>query len=156
MLVARVENTKDFMSQLLKKEVFNSFQVRTLSITTFTTFDINGVLNKPYLDNFNEERNYCLWNELQPYALEIIKGNKSPKHIKIVFSAGNHLINIVSPKASALFININFDENRLIVTSGLSLKTFELDKSIEFIWDEWVNQFFHRNGINFLEIENED
>jgi len=156
MIAVRVENTKDFMNQLLKKEVFNSFQVRALSITTFTTFDINGVLNKPYFDDFNEERNYCLWEELQPYALEIIKGNKSPKHIKIVFSANEQLLNMVSPKASALFMNINFDEGRLIATSGLSLKTFELDKSVDFIWDEWVSQFFNRNGINLLEIENED
>ena len=36
-----VENIKDFMTLLLKKDVFDDFQVRDIKITTFTTFEIS-------------------------------------------------------------------------------------------------------------------
>lgn len=159
MLVANVDNVKDFMAQLLKKDMFNEFQVRDLSITTFVNFEVHGKLNRNFYDSQEDfedlERYYCLWAEIQPFAFEIVKGSKLPKNIKIVFSASEELIAIVNDKASALFINIGFENSILTITTGSSQKDFTLDKSVEFMWDEWVNQFFARKGISLLEAEYE-
>ncbi len=154
MVALKVINTKGFMGALLKKEVFDNFQLREAAITTFASFEIQGILNKSHFENPEEiSRNYCLWSEIKAFAFEIIKGNKLPKSIKIVFSAGEELIAEISDNASALFINIIFENNEVIIITGTSLKTFSLDKSVEFLWDEWVCSFFEKNGLSLSEQE---
>jgi len=144
MLVTNVNNTKEFMAMLLKNDAFDAFEVREVIITTFTTFEIRCNLNKDFFDTEEEiSRKFCLWSELKPHVFELIKGNRLPKSIKIVFSANDTLLQSISPEASALFINVNFENGHLGVISGSSLKNFTLSKTVEFMWDEWV--------INFLE-----
>ncbi|HCT65694.1 MAG TPA: hypothetical protein DIC60_10590 [Lachnospiraceae bacterium] len=144
MLVTNVNNTKEFMAMLLKKDTFDAFEVREVIITTFTTFEIRCNLNKDFFDSEEElSRKYCLWSELKPHVFELIKGNKLPKSIKIVFSANDALLQTISLEASSLFINVTFENNCLRVITGSSLKIFTLNKTVEFMWDEWV--------INFLE-----
>lgn len=149
MLVSNVNNTKEFMAMLLKKDTFDAFQVREVIITTFTTFEIRCNLNKDFFETEEEiTRKFCLWSELKPHVFELIKGNRLPKSIKIVFSANDTLLQSISPEASALFINVNFENNRLGVITGSSLKNFTLNKTVEFIWDEWVINFLEGNKIS--------
>ena len=42
MLVYNVNNTKKFMSLLLKSDIFDSLEIRNAVITTFTSFEISG------------------------------------------------------------------------------------------------------------------
>lgn len=149
MLVTNVNNTKEFMAMLLKKDTFDSFEVREVMITTFTTFEIHCNLNKDFFDTEEEiTRRFCLWSELKPHIFDIIKGSRPPKSIKIVFSANDTLMQSISPDASALFINVNFENNRLGVITGSSLKNFILSKTVEFMWDEWVINFLESNKIS--------
>lgn len=156
MLVTNVNNTKEFMAMLLKKDIFDTFEVREVIITTFTTFEIRCNLNKDFFNSEEElSRKYCLWSELKPYVFELIKGNKLPKSIKIVFSANDALLQAINLEASALFINIAFENNHLGIITGSSLKNFTLSKAVEFMWDEWVINFLegHKISISAPEAE---
>jgi hypothetical protein len=156
MLVTNVNNTKEFMSMLLKKDTFDAFEVREVIITTFTTFEIRCNLNKDFFDTEEElSRKYCLWSELKPHVFELIKGNKLPKSIKIVFSANDALLQTISLEASALFINVTFENNRLGIITGSSLKNFTLNKTVEFMWDEWVINFLEGQKISISAPEEE-
>ncbi|MPN41223.1 hypothetical protein SDC9_188765 [bioreactor metagenome] len=92
---------------------------------------------------------------LKPHVFELIKGNRLPKSIKIVFSADDSLLHSISPEASALFINVNFENNRLGIITGSSLKNFTLNKTVEFMWDEWVINFLEGNKISISAPEEE-
>lgn len=156
MLVTNVNNTKEFMAMLLKKDIFDAFQVREVLITTFTTFEIHGNLNKDFFDTEEEiDRKFCVWRELKPYVFELIKGNRLPKSIKIVFSADEPLLEAISPEASALFVNISFENNRLGIITGSSLKNFTLSKTVEFMWDDWVIRFLESHKIKISAPEEE-
>ena len=154
MLALKIINTKEFMNALLKKEVFDNFQLREATIATFVSFEIHGGINKSYFENPQEiNKDYCLWRDVKHFAFEMIKGNRLPKSIKIVFSADEDIISQISNNASALFINLTFENNEVTLITGISYKTFTMDKSVEFLWDQWVKTFFEENGIHLSEIE---
>lgn len=143
MQVFTVTNTKKFMAMLLKENVFDLFELRNITITTFSTFEIDGRLNKDYFENKDDIKgDFCKWKDVKPFAFEIIKGNRLPKFIKLVLSADNETVSKISPQASALFINITFENNEITIITGSSTKTFTMDKRIDFMWDEYVEEFF--------------
>lgn len=148
MLVYTVNNTKKFMSLLLKDDIFDSLELRNAVITTFTAFEISGKINKDFFDEENlPQRDFCLWSEIKPFAFEVIKGKRMPKFIKLVFSASEELKEKISPDLSVLFLNITFENNAVTIITGSSAKTFTMDKSGEYAWDEYVKEFFENNHI---------
>jgi len=148
MLVCTVNNTKKFMSLLLKENTFDKFELRSAVITTFTTFEIDGKLNKEY---FNEESlpdgDFCRWESVKQFAFDIIKGNRLPKFIKIVFASSPALKDKIAPDASVLFLNVIFENNSITLMTGSSTKTFTMDKSAEYAWDEYIKRFLNKYEI---------
>lgn len=150
MLVFNIVNVKGFMSDLLKNSTFDLFEVRLVNIQTFTTFEINGILDKDFftLDEQDElHRNYCLWSEIKPFAFQMIKGSRLPKTIKLIFSVSNKEMVEICEKASAMFLNITFENGIITCMTGSSQKDFSFDKSVEYSWDAYVNEFFSKNNI---------
>src|SRR3546814_16634988 len=78
---------KNFMSNLLMHSIFDNFLLCELDITTFNHFHLSGKLNKEWYTNeeLDELEEYSYWNEIKPFALQIMKGNKTPQSFKIVF-----------------------------------------------------------------------
>jgi hypothetical protein len=148
MLALKVNDIKEFMFQMLKKNTFDSFQVRDVIITTFTTFEMKCDINKDFYENPETAKEYCLWKDLKPFVFEIVKGKKLPKLMKIVFAADDALKEEINKDASVLYINVVFENNELFLTSGLGMKTFTLDKSAEFLWDEYITSFLKKNGVS--------
>ena len=67
--------------------------------------------------------------------------------MKIVLAAPLTLTESLSSNASVLFINIIYENGVLNIITGSSVKSFTLDKSHDFIWDEYVEEFIKNNGI---------
>lgn len=141
------EEIKIFMNKLLKEESFDKLDVRTFSLETIVKYDILGNINKDYLEE-GDKRNYIKWKELKPYILSIIKGDRKPKYIKIVFSLDEDVVENLCDNASAMFLNINYQNNILTGTTGTSQKSFSLDKKEDKIWEDMILKFFKKNGIN--------
>lgn len=148
MTALTVESIKEFMHLLFKSSEFNNYLVHKAMATTFTTFEISGELNSDYFSDDNQpERKYCTWEEIRPYVFSVIKGSKLPKSMKIVLAAPLSLTESLSSNASVLFINIIYENGVLNIITGSSVKSFTLDKSHDFIWDEYVEEFIKNNGI---------
>lgn len=142
-----VHDTKGFMNLLLKQNGFDHFHIRQVDITTFALFQIDGVKNKEYYTLAEQElinEKYCCWGEVKQYAFQIIKGQKLPKSIKIVFSMPKQEAEQVCDIPANYFLNVLFEKNTVTCTTGCSLKVFAMDKTAEFAWDKWVEQFFHQ------------
>lgn len=152
MLAFQIDHVKEFMSLLLKSSLFDSFEVRQAFVQTFTSFEIKGILDKEFFTLDEQEqlnRNYCLWSEVRPILFQLIKGNKLPKTIKIIFSASQEKTEKISDQASALFLNIIFDHGQIHCTTGSAQKTFSLDKTIDYQWDESILAFLRSKSIDF-------
>ena len=132
---------KDFMQHLFAHDTFINFEVRGVVVHGFTYFEISG--EKTRLPD--QEANYCTWEELRPYVRNIIKGTEKPRAMKIIFA--QTAPESLNPNAAALFINMNYEGDKLTCTTATSQKQFDLNKAVDMEWDNWVRDFFRQKGI---------
>lgn len=162
MLALHILDLKDFTAKLFLKETFDHFLFVEASFTTFLTYNLDGTLQKAFLDTDNQpDRSYCFWQEVKPQCYSMIKGRRTPLRFKIVFqlASGNVeklLVQSGLPlKAEdifGLYLNCQFDGEQLLCTSGTSLKIFSLDKTLDRAWDEMLKRYFHQQEILFEEV----
>ncbi len=161
MLALQILELKDFTSKLFLGDVFNRFYFVEGSFSTFITHSLDGTLNKDFYDNDTQpEQPYCYWEDIRPHCYSIIRGKRSPLRFKIVFqhSAQNTAkllqqsgLPLKPEDVRGLYLNCQFQNGKLICTTGASLRIFSLDKSLEHIWDDMVKRFFKQQGILFEE-----
>lgn len=139
---------KNFMQKLLKEETFDKLEVRSISLETIVKYDILGNINKDYLEEDDKDRYFVKWKEMKPYVSYLIKGKIKPKFFKIVFSLDDKAVSVLCDNAKAMFLNLTYQDNEIIGTTGTSQKAFSLDKKEDKIWEDVVLRFFSKNGIN--------
>lgn len=136
---------KEFMASLFKKDIFDFFEVRGVEIITFTKFEISSIVSS---DGEEERvRNFCIWEELRPFSLDIIKGNKKPKTIKIIFSLPQENAEALHQNAGALYLNLNYNGSEINLSTATSQKTFALNKELDMVWEEYIRAFFKEKKI---------
>ena len=146
MIAFSITDTKFFMNSLLKEDTFDSFEVRGVELYSFTKFNMSGALNTSDLTDSDIKRNYCTWQELRPYVFNIIKGNAKPKYIKIIFSLSVEESLKLHSNSAALYLNMNFSDDAITFTTGTAQKNFDLDKSLDHVWEDYVIKFFKAKG----------
>jgi hypothetical protein len=62
--------------------------------------------------------------------------------MRIVFSLPDEMASQMHENAAALFLNLSFDSDKLSMTTVTSQKSFSLDKAMDHIWEEYVQNFF--------------
>ena len=165
MISLNITDTKNFMSNLLIKDIFDRFLLVSADISTANTFTINGELNKSFFseDELNDlkDNRYSFWSTVKPFCYSLIRGNKVPVAMKIVFMLSESEtksfldapgLNRYSPDISGLFINIRYSNGVVNIVTGTALKSFTLDKSIEHAFDDYVRHFLAVSDINFEEL----
>ncbi|MSS64267.1 DUF5721 family protein [Velocimicrobium porci] len=153
------------MSKLLIGEVFDTFWMTELEILTSNQYKINGHLNQSWYDQQELEllgaREYAKWKEMKPLAFQIIKGNKTPQVLKVVFMYPKkgifHFLEEIKSsfkedQIEGLFLNIRYENNNLTIVTGTSIAVFSMDKSLEKEWDEKVKVFLKAKEIVFEEM----
>lgn len=164
MISLKIAEVKPFMAKLLMNTIFDSFLLREMELQTFTGFTITGQQNdafftKEELEERGENRS-VLWSEVKPIAFSMIKGNKTPLSLKIVFQlpkdSCSGLISRLGGRLrieeiGGLYLNIRFDKGELRIITGTAIKTFTLDKTLEQEWDAQVRNILKEQGISFEE-----
>lgn len=138
------------MHSLFLTSLFDELEIRQLTMRTKFTLSIDGEINKSFLSSDETEclsSDHIKWKEIRSDAFEFIKGDRSPALIKAVFSVSPAKAKKILPDAKALFLNIVYSEKKLICTTGISLKTFSLEKKSELIWDEYIGNFLEKNKL---------
>ncbi|MGN0383944.1 MAG: DUF5721 family protein [Eubacterium sp.] len=152
MISLKVNNIKSFMSDLLRSETFDKFLVSEISISTFNTFYINGSINKNYFSDESNERNqnFSVWSMLKPICYELIKGNRTPLQMKIIFLLSSEMTDniiekskttLTSEQVNSLCMIFKFEDGILNCITGTNLKIFTMDKSLEKFWDDYIKSF---------------
>ena len=156
MIMLKID-TKKCMSELLLRETFDSFSFIEGEITTFSKFTIDGFLHKSFFEEA-PEKDYANWKELREYCFSIIKGKRTPLDFKLIFSLPQDKIAALIQDKSldfqpenvqGLYLNFRYDGFHLTCTTGTSLKTFTLYKSLEQAWDKWIQDFFTEKEIKW-------
>ena len=167
MLSLSVPDVRDFMGKLFKEAVFDGFETRSVSISTVAHFQIDGEkTQRPAIPNVSvpvaapddevtgsavaKIKSFCSWQELRPYAFAFIRGTVRPTFFKIVLSCRGEIMSGLSENAGAMFLNITLEGEAVRLTTGVSQKTFLLDKTHETAWDSYVESFLANSGIKFV------
>lgn len=163
MLALKISDVKDFMNKLLLGEVFDHFSLVEASITTFNTFTINGQLQYDFFDTDTntalqeKPAGYSLWHDVKSYCFSIIRGKRTPLNFKIVFELSHDQIqSLLRNEEHAdnipvrnFYLNIQFRNQALLCTTGVSYSSFSPDKRLEHLWDDSLTAFFSKHHISF-------
>lgn len=168
MISLQIEDNRDFTAKLLLGSVFDKFLISGGTIVTGTTVTIDGRLNVNFYDKdaLTDEdglpRVYASWAEIRPLAFERIKGKRLPLSFQFVLLADRKetaaLLSqqpdqpVVPEQIAGLFLNIRFDGNTIACSTGVSLHTFSLDKTVEHLWDNRILSFFRENRLAFSQL----
>ena len=160
----KIVDVKSFMSKLLIQNVFDAFLVSEVTIHTFQRFEMNGKLNRDYYSAEELEtlggRTHAKWGEVRPFAYQIVKGNKTPLSFQISLMLSQKAIDSVltnqgvlmdSNEVTGLYFHLRYENNELHVVTGTGVKTFTLDKTLDYAWDEQAMKYLKNNEIAYEE-----
>jgi hypothetical protein len=165
MISLRITEVKTFMAKLLAQATFDRFILREMELSTLTNFTVNGQLNEDFfskeeLEERGENSRNILWSDVRAVAFSMIKGNKTPLSLKIVFQLprqqSEELLQHLGGKIrmeelGGLYLNVRFEKNMLHIITGTAIKTFTLDKTLEQEWDRKVKEILKEQAIFFEE-----
>ena len=164
MIALQIQDIKDFMSRLLLSSAFDSFLMVEGSITTFSTFQIDGRFHPDYYSRDEQEdsrlsgRRFSLWKDIRPFCLELIKGKRTPLGFHFTFQLSPENTEKLLAQADSSFsvsdvnglvLNIRFEGGTLSCVTGTSLKLFTMDKSLDQAWDRMIQKFFTQQNLAF-------
>ena len=156
MLALTITDTKSFMAKLLTQDTFDTFLFSEGTVTTFTTFTIDGTWHPEFFQSQETEDKTLTWRLLRPVFYSIIKGSHTPIHLRIVLKLADYNVEsllkgadlaITKEQVDGLFLNLTYAKDTVSATTGTSLKIFTLDKSLDRVWDDMVQRFFQSRGI---------
>ena len=134
---------KAFMGRMLRENIFDQFEVRSIEIATNAFFSIDC----------KNEAGYLTWEYMRPIIFEIIKTSPKPKYVKIVFSYISEGAVEIHANAAALFLNLSYENDGVFFTTGVAQREFLFEKSLDFAWDDWVKGFLAKTGLAVRERE---
>ena len=163
MIALSIIDVKDFMNKLLIGEVFDRFFLVEASVTTFNTFTIDGRIQQDFFDTDTVAMHksnlieYSLWRDVKPYCFSVIRGRRTPLNFRIVLQLSHkqtqQILNPSFPDGSVpdcrFCLNLQYRNDSLLCTTGVSYTSFCLDKRPEHLWDEIIRKFLSGQHIAF-------
>ena len=159
MIALTLTEVKECMGKLLLSELFDPFYFIEGEIVTFGKFSLDGYLNKDFFDKEDvPEREYALWKDVREYCFSLIKGKRTPLSFKFILGlSDSNIEKLLSQQeldfkpqdVRGLYINLKYDGQNLLCTTGTSMNLFTMDKSLEQAWDKMIQKFFTQKGIAY-------
>ncbi len=167
MISVSILDVKEFMNILLRSNAFDSFLLSEGTITTYMAFHLDGHCkadffspeDEPY-EQITQER-YVPFSLVRPACFNLIKGRRTPSSFQFVLqlSSENQRKTLASIGSSipaedvtGMYLNLRYQNQQLICTTGISCRVFSLDKSLEQSWDGMVKRFLKARQIAFEEL----
>lgn len=164
MIALNIPEVKPFMAKLLTQNTFDPFLLREMELQTFTNYSILGQFNEAFFTQEELEargdNRFTLWSDVRSIAFSMIKGNKTPLTLKIVFQLPKPLTEALVQSTGGrlrieeiggLYLNVRFEKGELHIITGTAIKTFTLDKTLEQEWDLEVKRLLREQNILFEE-----
>ncbi len=154
MIALRILDIKKLTAALLIGNVFDDYALMEAQITTFCTFQIDGRIERDFYGSEDEDappkddRIGCVrWRMVKERCFDLIKGKRTPLSFRFVLFYPPEKtdaflerddITIRPDILNGLCINLRYDGDNLLLTTGTSMKTFTADRSCDLAWDREV------------------
>ena len=167
MIGLNILDIKEFTEKLFRDETFDNFLVTEADFVTSFRVTLNGrktdfAVGATTGDSLSTKDvdDFVTWSTIRPLAFQIIKGKQLPKGFQIVLklSKENTAKTVASMglpftanDVSGLFLNIRYEDKKIMCITGCSMNTFTMDKSVEKEWDGFIRRFFRHHQISVEE-----
>lgn len=162
MVALEITSMKNFMNHLLSSDTFDSFLLEEATISTANTYTIDGHMNADFFPPENRNETflpYALrpWAELRGLCYDLIKGKYPPTFFRFVLQLKPEKAAVLMREApasdlsamKALVLNIRYDGNKAILTTGTSYHTFVMSREIDLSWDTALCGYLDQKGIGY-------
>lgn len=160
MVLFEIENIGEFMNSLFTKEWLDLMELVEAEITTFYHIKVDGRQRLEWYDGqeaaeTKEQGEFIVWRSFKHHAYQLIKGKRVPQLFRLVLrlpkDQTKRILEMTKGEllwedVQGLYLNIKYEKKQLSVVTGLSLRRFSLDKSLEQIWDEEVGTILKKQG----------
>lgn len=147
------QHVKQFMNLLLRGETFDIFEMRTVDIAAHVHTNINGAADFTADAATEQKPHFSTWGSVRQLVYEVIKACGKPRSCKIVLSYPADAVQNIHSNAAALFLNIIYDAGEINITTGTSQREFIYEKTLEATWEDYVRQFFAKEGLHVTDRE---
>jgi hypothetical protein len=160
MIALEFDDVKQFMLHLFSHDTFDAFWLYEAKVKMGVSYVVDGSLNLDFFDSDEQEslngRKYALWKEQKQIIFSMIRGKKTPDVMQIVLmlSPSNtekmilqNNLPIQPDQVRGLFFNIQYKQGKLTGTTGVSLKTFTVEKGIEHMWEDMLQKYLKQKAI---------
>ncbi|MBR5128179.1 MAG: hypothetical protein IKU69_07090 [Roseburia sp.] len=167
MIALKLAEVRVFMNKLLCTETFDNFLLQEATIQGSISYHIEGTLHRDFYseDELEQEHlgglSFIPYGKVRTQCFDLIKGKRTPSFFKFVLllSPSNlektlqqSASSLTTADVSAAFINLKFQNNSLLLTTGISYRTFTVDKSLDHEWDTLIKKFLKNHEIVFEEL----
>ena len=160
MLSVQITDIGKLTGMLFSGNEFDRFLLHDMTLkTSFLTSFSGEILPEFYEGETSEipENAYVSWEKLRPLSESLLKGKHLPLSFKIVLLTSKKTTEALKAKAgftdcdvSSLSLTLIFREKALYLMTGISLLGFSMDKSLEKLWDQTVEQFLTSKDVRFV------
>ena len=159
-----IKDQKQFMNRLLKSELFDHFLLAEATIHGAISYNVDGHINQEFFEAEElaaltaDGSEYLPFSHVRPISYELIRGKHTPLYMKFVFllSPANEKKTIASADTvfsaedvGGMFLNLTFRDGQMILTTGVSYRSFTMDRSLDNAWDTLAARFLNNHGIDF-------
>lgn len=164
MIALQITSMKNFMNHLLVADTFDSFLLEEATISTALTYTIDGHINRHFYpaEERGEDRipwNLQSWSKIKGLCFDLIKGKHTPLYFKFVLHMQPDKAAAMLKKAQAdasvlkaLVLNIRYDGEKTILTTGSAYQVFTMDKSADAAWDKALKKYLDLKGIAYEDL----
>lgn len=167
MIALKLPEVRVFMNKLLCTDTFDNFLLQEASICGSISYHIEGALHREFFSEEELEQeqltdlSFLPYGKVRTQCFDLIKGKHTPSFFKFVLLLSPSNLEktlqqtgsaLTQQDVSAAFINLKFQNNALVLTTGISYRTFSIDKSLDREWDTLVKKFLKNHEIIFEEL----
>ncbi len=167
MIALKIHDTNLLLNRMLKGDLFDRFLLKEATIIQGFETTIDGSLHAQYYTLEEQEQllpadgKYIPFALVRPLSLELLKGNRKPGFFRFVFllspkNQENTILHCHSSFSSAditgMFLHLQYKNDQMTCTTGISYNIFSPDKTLEHEWDRLAILFFKQHNIAVSEL----
>ena len=164
MIALKITGLGSFMSRLFSGNTFDSFLLSEGSLQTAITWQFDGKLNKGFFEKEYREDpaqcpyDYAAWSQVRPALRELIRGKRAPVSFQFILHLKPEIMQTLLEKegdselkscVGAFVLTVRYKNGEASLLTGISMKSFTMNKNADRLWDKTVRQFLETKEIAF-------
>ena len=166
MIALKMQNLGSFMSGLFSHNTFDSFLLTEGTLQMGISWHVDGKLNRDFFekevweDPAQRPYDYVTWSDVRPSLRELIRGKKAPVSFQFVLQLKPEFVKAMLEKdgdqellssVGGFVLTIRYRDGAASILTGISMKSFTLNKNADILWDKTVRRFLQAKEISFEE-----